>query len=210
MKYLIGFFLILLFVMCKSKTENDTTIEIDAELEELVAVMAGSFSSSRQAKSDTLYNDYTLRLVPIWGEREGYWLYSEQSLSDSLEIPSKQYIYRLSRENDSLIRSDIYTFPNSDLWIGKWETPEFFDRLLLETIALRKGCEVLIQKIDDKFIGKTNGKNCPDTLHGAVYATSELEISKNRMVSWERGFNENDSLMWGSQKGGYVFDKLKE
>lgn len=210
MKYLAGFFLILLFVMCKSKTENDTAIEIDVELEELVTIMAGNYSSSRQAGRDTTYSDYTRRLVPIWSEREGYWLYSEQSLSDSLENPLNQYIYRLSRENDSLLRSDVYTFPNAEIWIGKWEAPEFFDRLLLETIALRRGCEVIFQKVDDKFVGKTVGKNCPNDLLGAVYTTTEIEISKNRMISWERGFNENDSLMWGSQKGGYVFDKLKE
>ncbi|MEX0998102.1 MAG: chromophore lyase CpcT/CpeT [Flavobacteriaceae bacterium] len=196
---------------CKNKATEEPVVEIDTDLEELFAVMAGSYNSSRQAKADTTYFDISLQMAPIWQDREGYWLYVEQSLSDSLEKPYRQRIYKLSRENDSLLRSDIFTFPNESLWIGKWETPETFDRLLFESLTERKGCEVLLIKTgENSFVGKTIDKNCPSDLRGALYATSELEISEHSITSWDRVFNENDSLVWGAQKGGYVFDKIRE
>jgi CpeT protein len=213
MKYLICLTLAVLTVMsCKKQTEKDSQaeleIEIDIELEELISLMTGSFNSERQSKIDTSFRDVSIHMYPIWQDREGKWLYVEQSLSDRQEEPYRQRIYKLSRENDSTFRSDIYTIPNAGLWACRWQTPEFFDRLLLETISIREGCEVLIKKVDDKFIGKTRGKNCPSDLQGATYVTSEVEISNNRIVTWDRGFNELDSLVWGALKGGYIFDKI--
>src|SRR5690606_40253778 len=118
-----------------------TEIEIvkDVELEELITMMTGSFNSERQAKIDTNYRDVSLHIYPIWPEREGKWVYVEQSLTDSQEEPYRQRIYKLSRENDSTFRSDIYNIPNAGLWACKWQTPEFFDRLLLESIQLKIG-----------------------------------------------------------------------
>lgn len=206
-------FLLVLIVLfsCKNKAAEEPLVEVDKDLEELFTVMTGNFNSSRQARADTTYFDITLRMTPIWNEREGHWLYVEQSLSDSLEKPYRQRIYKLSRENDSILRSDIFTFPNASLWIGKWETPEFFDRLLLETLIPRSGCEVFLKKTgENTFVGKTNDKNCPSDLRGAKYTISEVEISERRMIAWDRGFNENDSLVWGPSKGGYIFDKIQE
>lgn len=210
MKYLIYLSLAVLTVIsCKKQVENDSLeVENDIELEELITMMTGSFNSQRQATIDTNYRDVTLHMYPIWTEREGKWMYVEQSLTESQEQPYRQRIYKLSRENDSTFRSDIYTIPNAGLWVCKWQTPEFFDRLLLETIVLRGGCEVLLVKTSENtFVGKTVDKNCPSDLQGATYATSEVTISEKQIISWDRGFNEKDSLVWGVKERGYEFDK---
>jgi len=47
-------------------------------------------------------------------------------------------------------------------------------------------------------------------LNGAKYAISEVEISEKSITAWDRGFSEKDSLVWGPEKGGYVFHKLNE
>jgi hypothetical protein len=87
-------------------------------------------------------------------------MYIEQSLTENQEEPYRQRIYKISRENDSILRSDIYTIPNAGLWACKWQTPEFFDRLLIESLEQRNGCEVLIIKTpENTFIGKTNYKS---------------------------------------------------
>lgn len=213
MKYLICLTLAVLTVIgCKKQEETtsiaEAIIDSDVELEELITMMTGSFNSERQAKIDTNYRDVSLHMYPIWPEREGKWMYVEQSLTDRQEEPYRQRIYKLSRENDSTFRSDIYTIPNAGLWACKWQTPEFFDRLLLESIQLRNGCEVLLTKTpENTFIGKTIEKKCPSDLNGATYAISEVIISENQIISWDRGFNEKDSLVWGAKNGGYEFDK---
>lgn len=216
MKYLLCIFLaVTLLFGCKNINGKDTDSEIenlnDSELEELITLMTGSFSSKRQSSIDTSYKDVTLHMYPIWPEKEGKWIYVEQSLSDRQEEPYRQRIYKLSRENDSILRSDIYTIPNANLWACKWQTPEFFERLLIESIQLKEGCEVLIKKTpENTYVGKTIDKNCPSELNGATYSISEVIISKNKIISWDRGFDKKDSLMWGAKNGGYEFDKLWE
>jgi hypothetical protein len=54
------------------------------------------------------------------------------------------------------------------------------------------------------------GKNCPSDRKGATYATSKVTISENLLLSWDQGFNEKDEQVWGAEKGGYYFKKLKQ
>lgn len=53
------------------------------------------------------------------------------------------------------------------------------------------------------------GKQCPSDRKGAAYATSEVTITPERLLSWDRGYNEKDEQVWGAEKGGYEFVKLK-
>jgi len=43
----------------------------------LAELMTGSFSSSKQAQSDSTYYDITLHMYPIWTAQEGDWLKME-------------------------------------------------------------------------------------------------------------------------------------
>lgn len=214
MKYIICLFLITVtFAACKKEPPkeivSETEIQKDVELEELFTMMTGTFNSERQATIDTNYRDVTLHMYPIWSDKEGKWLYVEQSLTEIQEEPYRQRIYKLSRENDSIFRSDSYIIPNAGLWACKWQTPEFFDRLLPESIELNEGCEVLIKKTSkNTYEGKTVAKNCLSEFKGATYVQSKVVISEKQIISWDRGFNEKDSLVWGAKKGGYEFDKL--
>jgi hypothetical protein len=47
-------------------------------------------------------------------------------------------------------------------------------------------------------------------LKGASYATSEVVIYSDKLISWDRGWNDEGKQVWGAQKGGYVFLKQKE
>lgn len=216
MNYFICLLLIVVsFTACKEQPPKETATELeiekDNELEYLLSMMTGSFSSERQATLDTNFRDVTLHMYPIWPEKDGKWLYVEQALTNNQEEPYRQRIYKLSRENDSTLRSDIYTIPNASLWACKWQTPKFFDRLLHETIEMKEGCEMLLKiTAENTFKGKTVDKNCANELNGAVYATSEVIISEKQIISWDRGFDENDSIVWGPKYEGYEFDKLWE
>jgi hypothetical protein len=42
---------------------------------------------------------------------------------------------------------------------------------------------IILYAIDDvNFVGKKNGKSCPNNLKGAAYATSEVMFTANKMV----------------------------
>ncbi|WP_339611667.1 chromophore lyase CpcT/CpeT, partial [uncultured Planktosalinus sp.] len=161
MNYFICMLLIVAsFTACKEQPPKETATELeiekDSELENLHSMMTGSFSNERQATLDTNFRKVTLHMYPIWVEKDGKWLYVEQALTNKQEEPFRQRIYKLSRENDSTLRSDIFTIPNASLWTCKWQTPKFFDRLLPETIEIKEGCEMLLKKTtENTFIGKT-------------------------------------------------------
>ena len=204
MKY--SFFAILLitlsFISCKTNTPK-----VDTELNELFALMQGSFDSEKQATIDSSYYNISLHMYPIWKEK-GNFLYVEQALSSMQDRPYRQRVYEVKRLNDSTLQSIIYRLPVDSLWIGKWKTPTTFDSIRKENLVLRNGCEVLLKRIgDNHYKGATGEKTCESSLRGSTYATSEVEILENKIVSWDRGFNDADEHVWGAENAGYIFDK---
>ncbi len=156
MKYFTLIFNSILLCICKKEVQVEPIlVEEDQDLIELLNRMTGSFSSVKQAESDSTYFSISLHMYPIWIKKEENWLYVEQALYDKQEEPYRQRIYKISRENDSIFKSEIYTIPNQSLWVCKWETPEVFDKLLEESLLFRKGCDVFLKKTDENtFIGK--------------------------------------------------------
>lgn len=201
---------VLLSVLCilVSCDQEKKVHLLEAEVDELFALMQGSFNSEKQALADSSYFNISLHMYPIW-EDKGNFLYVEQAMNSMQDRPYRQRIYEVKRINDSTIVSNVYTIPNDSLWIGKWQSPASFDQLNLEDLELREGCGVLLQRIDkNHYKGETGKQSCESTLRGATYATSEVEIWLDKIISWDRGFDASDIQVWGAVKGGYIFDKL--
>lgn len=207
-RYFLVFLLAIICYSCKndpSKTNGDSKPN---HLPELFAMMQGSFNSEVQAQVDTTYLNISLHMYPIWTDK-GNFLYVEQALNTKQDKPYRQRIYEVTQLNDSIYSSAIYTIENDSLWIGKWKTPEAFDSLTMDMVSKKEGCDVLLQRIEPNFYkGETGEKTCESTLYGASYATSEVEIMEDKIISWDRGFDNNDKHIWGAEKGGYIFNKL--
>lgn len=203
--YCLIFGLAIALISCK---KNTPTSQSDKELEELFVLMQGSFNSQQQSESDSTYYNISLHMYPIWQEK-GYFLYVEQALNNRQTRPYRQRIYELTRMNDSMFRSAIYTLPLDSLWIGKWKNAQAFDSLSVNDLNLRKGCEVMLKRIEKShYVGKTGLKSCESALRGAAYATSEVVLLKEKIISWDRGFDSIGNHVWGATKGGYIFDKI--
>ncbi|MBC8884307.1 chromophore lyase CpcT/CpeT [Flavobacterium piscinae] len=196
------FFLFILFG-CKSTQEKKAT-----DLEYLVAIMQGTYSSEKQSIEDKAYFNISLRMTPIW-KSKGHYLYVEQAMFEKQDSPYRVRIYKVSQRNDAFI-SEIYTLKNEKEWIGKWKTPEVFDNLAESDIELKPGCEVILKKqADGTFIGQTGEKTCPSELRGASYASSKVTVTPTQILSWDQGFDKDGKQVWGAVKGGYIFDKIK-
>lgn len=182
-----------------------------SDLERLAGFLEGSFSSRRQAEADSDFYDIRLHAVRIWRERsDGIWLYVEQAQASQLDAPYRQRIYKLA-ENDGLLTSEIFTFPEPSVFAGAYRQPALFDRLDPQTLQSREGCIVVIAALaDGTFSGRTNDRDCRSNHRGAAYAAAEVLISATQMISWDRGFDQEGRQVWGSTKGGYVFDKIEE
>ena len=195
---------IALFIGCKPT--QDKSSSNSKEMDELVNIMQGSYSSEKQSIVDTSYFNISLRMVPIW-KNKGHYLYVEQAMFKKQEKPYRVRIYKLTQKGDSFV-SEIHTLKNEKDWIGKWKTPEAFDNLSENDIELKQGCEVTLKRIaKNKFAGQTGYKTCPSELRGASYATSKVTVTENEILSWDQGFDKTDKQVWGAEKGGYHFLK---
>ena len=131
-KTVILILLIGLFISCKSSQNNSSSVS--AAMKELVNIMQGSYSSEKQSIADTTYFNISLRMIPIW-KNKGHYLYVEQAMFSKQEKPYRVRIYKLSQKGAEFT-SEIYTLKNEKEWIGKWQTPEVFDKLSENDIDL--------------------------------------------------------------------------
>ncbi|MFA5010498.1 MAG: chromophore lyase CpcT/CpeT [Ignavibacteria bacterium] len=211
-----NYFLIILFSLLIGSLNaqieipnQDENVEQD-DLSLLASYLQGSFSSEEQSQKDTTYFNIVLHMKRMWHDRtDGIWIYAEQASVSSADKPYKQRIYRLTQLPDGSFESAVFTFPDPLKYAGDWKSEKPLENLNPSNLTQRKGCSVFMRKNDDgSFTGSTKGKNCESDLRSAKYATSEVIIKKDAMISWDRGFNEKDEQVWGTAKGGYIFKKL--
>ncbi|MBK8981687.1 MAG: chromophore lyase CpcT/CpeT [Ignavibacteria bacterium] len=184
------------------------------DINSLVNLMEGSFSSEEQSKSDSDYFDIRLHMKRIWKdiekENEEYWLYAEQASAQSPDKPYRQRVYRVTRTYEGRFESAVYTISDPMRFAGAWKLEEPLTELSPDSLTLRDGCTVTLTLMGkDHYEGGTKKKDCESELRDAEYATSKVEIFADRIISWDRGFDKDGKLVWGAEKGGYVFIRIK-
>lgn len=193
---------------CAARKQGDSGS--DNNLDRLVSYMQGSFNSSAQAQRDSNYYDISLEMRPIWPKRkDAHWLYVEQAVSAVKGKPYRQRVYRVSARPDDSFISEVYTLPDEAGFIGAYDTPEKFDALSPDQLVLRNGCAVILRIDGEHFKGATEGDGCESNLRGAKYATSKVEITPDRILSWDQGFDASGKQVWGATLGGYEFLKQR-
>ena len=178
-------------------------------IDELVSMMSGTFASTAQAEQDSDYVSISLIMKPIWVNRYPgqYWLYVEQALATQPDKPYRQRVYQVEALLDGTFSSAVYLLPDEQEAIGKGNDPSFFDQWEPEDLHIRDGCTVYLTYSKGAFTGSTRGQDCQSSLRGASYAASEVSISADKIVSWDRGFDSAGDQVWGAEKGGYIFDR---
>lgn len=182
----------------------------EADFETLANWMQGSYNSEEQSKNDSDYYRISLEMIKIWQDRtDGYWFYVEQAASENITKPYRQRISHLVLE-EGLIKNIIFSLPNEHNFIGGYNNTKVFNSLSPDSLEERIGCEVIIKRQNkDTFAGSTISHNCTSNLRGASYATSDFTITKTTLISWDRGYNDKGDQVWGAEKGGYIFNKIK-
>lgn len=181
------------------------------DLKVLLSYMQGNFSSYTQSKNDSAFFHIVLHMHPIWeNDKQGFWLYVEQAMATVQEKPYRQRVYYLSLLNDTSIESKVYEIKNALRYAGAWQKLELIKALSKDSLILRTGCSIILhQKEKNSFYGSTLNKECSSNLRGAIYATSEVVIDQEKMISWDRGWNTENKQVWGAVKSGYIFEKEK-
>jgi hypothetical protein len=207
MKYIF----VLLFSLMITNVSAQKTLDAQ-DLNTLKSYMTGSFSSALQAKNDSDFYEIHLKMKPIWEERkDGFWLYVEQAIVSALDKPYRQRIYHVSLLNDTTIISEVFEMKSPLRFAGAHKNISLLKLLSTDSLEARAGCAILLHaRSNGTFVGSTKDKDCTSTLRGATYATSEVVINKQKLISWDRGWDAQGKQMWGAVKSGYQFVKLEE
>jgi hypothetical protein len=179
------------------------------DVEILVEYMVGSFTSKEQAEKDSSYFNIELEMVQIWKDRtDAPWLYIEQAVAETKDKPYRQRVYQIKQRSDGKIESIVYSIPDPLRFAGDYKKEFPLLRINPDSLLIKEGCEVVLYRTDHGYFeGGTVDKNCTSDLRGARYATSEVMIDKDKMITWDRGFDQNGNQVWGATKGGYIFKK---
>lgn len=195
---------------CASLTSSPQQ-QRDADLKQLADWLTGSFSSEEQSKADPEFRDIRLHMSRIWTDRkDGYWLYVEQAAATALDRPYRQRVCNVVAVKDGEFRSIAFELPGDPLrFAGASDDPSKLNGLDPQQLSLRSGCDIVLHKTRaGAFEGGTVGAGCPSTLQGASYATSEVKLTADTLVSWDRGFDSAGQQVWGARKGGYIFKRV--
>lgn len=177
-------------------------------LEMLASAMDGSYTSAEQAATDTSYFEIELEMVRIWPKRrDGAWFYVEQATAARKDKPYRQRVYHLQQANDSTFTSSILTIRGGEAWYGAYGDPVRLATLSPDSLDALEGCTITLHRQQGIYSGGTRDRDCPNTRSGAAYATSEVTLLSDRMISWDRGFDADGKQVWGAEKGGYIFIK---
>lgn len=198
----------LIFFASCSHSKNITGNSNDQQLEKLVEIMTGRYSSEAQSETDTSYFNISLVMVPIWTNRtDGKWLYVEQAVANNMAKPYRQRVYHLQHLKGNIFTSDIFTIKNALKYAGVADNAAMQDSLNFDKIELKDGCTVTLMKTENVYIGGTESNKCPSGLRGAKYASTKITLTPGKLISWDQGFDADGKQVWGATKGGYIFIK---
>ena len=184
----------------------------DPDLDELASWMTGSFSSEAQALDDSDFFHIDLHMTKIWPKREdGVWLYVEQASADTPERPYRQRVYHVRHVGEDVFASSVFTIDEPLERAGAWRLETPLADLSPSDLEEREGCTIyLVRRADGAFEGSTLGRLCTSNLRGATWASSEVVITADGLVSWDRGWNDVGEQVWGAEKAGYHFDRVAD
>jgi hypothetical protein len=182
----------------------------EPSLDLLKRYMMGSYSSAVQHERDTSYLNVELEMRRIWlKESDGIWLYVEQAPAKKKDKPDRQRIYHLTQQDDTTFISTVCDLDSMHLFTGAYKDIVRFNGLKTSEAKPLPGCALVLHWRKGHFIGSTKENECKNAWGRAVYATSEVNIGPQGMVSWDRGYDDTNKQVWGAQKGGYEFVKRK-
>lgn len=180
------------------------------DLKQLAKMMSGSYNNLEQTARDSQFLRIQLKIDRIWHKAKGnsIWLYVEQALVKHADNPYRQRVYELKQISPNQFVSEVYLLKNPGFYISNLKEIE---TLTPDSLIQKGECSVYLEKKSSSlFAGGTKGKACASELKGAKYATSEVEITLQGMKTLDRGFDDSDKQVWGSERGAYAFKKLNK
>ena len=179
--------------------------------------LIGSFDNRAQAAADVAANPpYQHDAAVMVGRpvedpvvfQDGLYLYVE-SRRDGESRPFWQRVYRLKKSGGQ-VRIEVYKIDEQVLG------PLGLEAQMLSSLSpgdLRKeaGCDVSLDVKGDEFVGSTAPRSCRSDYKGSAYVFSTMRITKDLVVTLDRGYDEKGVQTFGPSDGrGYEFRRTQK
>ncbi len=179
------------------------------DVERLAAQLTGSFGNAAQAAADPSFRSVVMHVVRVWPERsDGIWLYVEQAAAETPAAPYRQRVLHLTGLGPGVVQSRVLELADPDAAVGAWRAAAPLAGVDPARLLPRTGCEVVLRRVGEGFVGSTLADLCASSLRGASWATSEVHVSSDGFASWDRGWDAGGVQVWGSSAGPYRFERL--
>ncbi len=180
-----------------------------ADMKELRKRITGNFDNQEQVSADPSYAPIILnaREISLKGKKsDGYWIYVEQDMSPYGSRAYHQRIYNIYKHQEG-VAAKTYELKNPDAFVGAWRNTDMFRKISVDSLI--EGCILYFSKDNaGNYLANTLNRDCLNTVNGAAYATTELIVTPNMIINWDRGWDNSGRQVWGAEKGGYRFRKF--
>lgn len=179
--------------------------------------LVGSFDNRAQAAADQAANTPYQHDAAVMVARpvedpvvfqDGLYLYVE-SRRDGEPRPFWQRVYRV-RKSGGQIRIEVFKID------GQVLGPLGLDAQMLSSLNpsdLKKeeGCDVLLDLKGDGYVGSTAPRTCRSEYKGSAYVFSTMRITKDLVITLDRGYDERGVQTFGPSDGrGYEFRRTQK
>ena len=201
--------LLIIFVFMSTISFGQMT---NKNLRDYTKRIIGVFSTEEQSKLDTTFDNVRVYTKLIRKDKNGiYWVYTEQG-EFLYYKPYRQRVYQLAIVDGKILQR-IYYIKNQENF--SYFNPKSIKSITSKDIYLKPGCDLEITTVAYPILkgvygGKTNDTNCIATFRGSSYTTTDFMVYKNKIHSWERGWDKNGKQVWGSSKGHYIYKKISK
>jgi hypothetical protein len=179
--------------------------------------LVGSFDNRAQAEADEAANaPYQHDAAVMIGRpvedpvefQDGLYLYVE-SRRDGEPRPFWQRVYRL-RKSGGQVRIEVFKIEGPVLGpLGL--DPQMLSSLNPSDLRKEEGCDVLLDRKGDEFVGSTAARSCRSDYKGSAYVFSTMRLTKDLVVTLDRGYDEKGVQTFGPSDGrGYEFRRSRK
>lgn len=178
---------------------------------EVAGLLTGRFDSSAQAARDPQYFGVQLHACPVALPALGeHVVYVEQAMLSAVDAPYRQRLYVVSGDAARVV-SAVLELDAPEQVIGVCDFNEADRNRVLggRTATVLPGCEVVLEADAGGWSGGTVDDACKNDYAGATWASTEVRLTSTAIESWDRGYDDAGTQVWGATAGGYIFDRVE-
>lgn len=134
------------------------------------------------------------------------WVYEEINFVNHDDQVFRQLVWSLKADSTGKIIANQYLLQKGWLFTGAWKNADRLRQLSSEYLASSSFCQLVFTRVNKFYFKGSSLKNgCPNHYKNAVFFSDVFNLTQLQLDFWDRGWDVNGKLVWGSPKEGIHF-----